>query len=123
MGAESSQDVLAHLSFILSPADKDEVTRFYLVWILTFVLGHFLWDWRSTKTPPFSVERLKERSFPTIYNAANFATSLLLLIALWQNQVMRLIGDTVLPLIIAGFSGVLQAIIGFAPPRRPDNDQ
>ncbi len=108
------------LSFLFHPDGEEGVTRFYFVWMVAYVAVHFAWDWWSSQTPPFCAERLTNRGLPTVFNAATFATSLLLLLALWHNTLVSLLGDTSLPLMVAGLSGVIQSFGALAPPKMKD---
>ncbi len=112
---------LKEFSFLLWPEGGETLTTFYFCWMLIFLIVHFVWDWRSSKTPVFCVDRLKDRGVQTVYNASTFATSLLLLLALIHNSVVELLGDTSIPLLIAGFSGIIQSAIAIVPPKSPVN--
>ena len=108
---------MENMKFLFYPDGKEAITKFYFVYMSIYLLIHFLWDWLSPQTPAFSAERFSARGLPMVFNAATFATSLLLLLALWHNTLASLLGDTTLPLIVAGFSGMIQSFSALVPPK------
>lgn len=75
---------------------------------------NLLWDIRTTKTPPFHITKISGK-VGVLHNAATFASSLLVMVGLFDERVRQLAGDTVVPLLLAGFSGLLVTLSEICP--------
>lgn len=100
------------------PNDIGQLATYYLVWIVIYLTINTVWDIKSSHTPTFHISHL-HRKVQTLYNAATFCSSLLLLIALFNVELRKLIGDALVPLVLAGFSGILIGLSGICPYEPP----
>lgn len=87
---------------------------FYFVWIAIFLGVNIVWDIQTRRTPKFHLDRLKDK-YDVVYNAIAFCSSLLILVSLVSPTVQKLGKDTTVPLILAGFSGLLRALPALCP--------
>lgn len=95
------------------------MAAYYFVWIAVFLLTNVVWDIRTKRTPVFHLDRLKDKS-DVVYNAVAFCSSLLILVALVSPTVQGLGKDTTVPIILAGFSGLLRALPALCPYKSTD---
>lgn len=102
------------LKCAVKPTTLSELTLFYVDWIAIYCGINIVWDIRSEKTAPFHLHNLKDK-ITVVYNASSMASSVLLLISLFSPQVKALAVDTVVPLLLAGISGVLLGIGEICP--------
>lgn len=102
----------------LAPATQHDLPIFYLFWVLLYLSVNVIWDIRSQRTPDFHVSLFAQKT-PVAFNAASFASSLLLLIGLVSPPTMKLAGDTMLPIMMAGLSGVFFGIAEVCPYKPP----
>lgn len=109
------------LELIYNPNSADKVSIFYLFWISVYVLIHVVWDIRSKYTRAFHISKLASKT-SAAYNAATFASSLLILLSFIQPPLRPIVGDIVTPLILAGLSGVLQSVGALCPYDAKDRD-
>lgn len=72
------------------------------------------WDIRTTKTPPFHITKMGAK-VGVLHNAATFASSLLVVVGLFNEHVRQIAGDTVVPLLLAGGSGLLVTLSEICP--------
>jgi hypothetical protein len=100
--------------YIFAPADTPHLTAYYLFWIIVFFLIHVIWDVLTKKTPPFHLTMLREK-VSVLHHASTFCSSTLVLTSLVSPAVAKVATDTAVPLILAGLSGILQAIPALCP--------
>lgn len=55
------------------------------------------------------------RKLSVVYNAATFTGSLLVIISTFSPAVRKVAGDTVIPLLLAGFAGIIVALSEICP--------
>lgn len=103
---------------LVQPASTDQLTTFYFFWVTAYAATNILWDIRTDRTPGFHVSDLGGK-VGVLFNAATFASSLLVLLSVFDADVRKIAGDAVVPLLIAGFSGVFVAL-GEICPYKPD---
>jgi hypothetical protein len=92
---------------------------YYFIWISAFLLINVVWDWRSAYTANFHLEKLKDKG-DVIHNAVTFCSSLLILTGLISAQVQELGRDTMIPLFLAGFSGLIRSLPALCPYKASD---
>jgi len=98
------------------------LAHFYLIWIGLFLVINITWDICSRKTPSFDFSKLREGHINLLYAATNFASGLILLISITDAKVASAAQDTKIPIIIAGFSGIIYGISYISPyPSVPDD--
>ncbi len=102
------------LHYFLLPPDSQHVVIYYLFWLVLFLSINVFWDIRTQKTPPFHLDHLKEK-VPVLYDAATFCSSLLIITGMASHSVQALARDTTLPLLLAGFSGLLRSLPVLCP--------
>jgi hypothetical protein len=102
------------LHYLLLPPDSEHVCVYYLFWLALFLVINVFWDAKTDKTPPFHLDLLKTK-VNILYDAATFCSSLLIVTGLISNSVKALSHDTMLPLLIAGISGVLRSLPAVCP--------
>jgi fatty acid desaturase len=105
------------LSILLYPATKEEITIFYLFWTVLYIAIHLFWEWSIGK---FKLIKLKSK-VPVLFSATSFATSIILLLSLTDPNLFKIVGDSVIPLIIAGLSGVLFGLSELVPTPAADS--
>ncbi|WP_159096868.1 hypothetical protein [Pseudovibrio sp. Alg231-02] len=96
------------------PSNNVDLAKYYLFWILLFMFINIVWDFFSKATDKFTIGALKTKH-DTLYAAATFASSLLLLISVFEPSVKVVMGTTHIPIILAGCSGLLQTISALCP--------
>ena len=87
---------------------------YYLIWISIFFCINTIWDIITSKTPKFHIANMKDR-MDVLYGASTFCSSLLILMGLVSPTVRQLSKDTIVPLILAGFAGILRGIPALCP--------
>ncbi|MCW5699272.1 MAG: hypothetical protein KIT00_05485 [Rhodospirillales bacterium] len=107
-------EIWKFISPVLVPASGQEVGFFYLFWIVLFVLIHVVWDAFSPETEPFHLGRLKGK-IEILYAAANFSTSLLLIIAVCKPTMFKTLVDITLPIIFSAITGMLVSLSALSP--------
>jgi hypothetical protein len=107
------------LRYVLFPSDVGEMAGFYFVWMAFFLVVNVIWDIRTQRTPPFHMDRFKEK-YDVVYNAATFCSGLLILVGLVSPTVRQLAKDTTVPLILAGFASLLRALPAICPYKSTD---
>jgi hypothetical protein len=113
-----SEEPFSFFGAVFLPSSSSDLGIFYLVWITLFLAIHLIWDWKSTQTPPFHLKRL-EAKFGVLFSAASFASSAIIVLSLLSQSVGLLFSDNVLPLVIAGLSGILQSLPALCPYELP----
>lgn len=106
---------------LLAPQTTGDLPIFYLFWVLLYLTINIVWDVRSGRTPTFHVSHLSQKT-PVAFNAASFASSLLLIVGLCDKDTMKVAGDTFVPILLAGLAGLffaLSEICPYKPPRVP----
>lgn len=99
---------------MIVPADKAGLAVYYLFWILLYAAIALAADFRSPNTPSFRLGDLRHKH-GTLYNAASFASSLLILSGMFSASVRTVAGDTIVPLLLAGMSGMFMAVSDLDP--------
>lgn len=100
--------------YILFPQTPEELSRFYLVWVLGFFLIHLVWDVLSRKTPRFHIPRLQGKVH-TLFAATTAASSVVLLAGLIDSTTGQVAGGSPIPLILAGGAGILNSLPALCP--------
>ena len=104
----------AVIKYALFPSDVAEMSVYYLFWIVFFFAINTTWDVITDKTPKFHIANMKDR-MDVLYGASTFCSSLLILIGLVSPTVKQLSKDTVVPLVLAGFAGLLRGLPALCP--------
>ena len=99
---------------LFAPSSTFELGIYYFLWMLMFIGANVVWDIRTPHTGRFHISNLKDKT-TTAYAAATFSSSFVLLLAFFDDDVQRVVGDTLLPLILAGITGVLQSVSEVCP--------
>jgi hypothetical protein len=100
---------------VIYPNTKQEVTVFYLFWTVLYLFAHLVWDF--IENGGFDLYILRHK-VTVMFSATGFSTSLLLILSLTNDNLFRIVGETTIPLIIAGFSGILIALSELKPSPR-----
>lgn len=108
------------VSFALTPSNSAELGIYYLFWISLFLGINVIWDVCTSRTPSFHLERLTEKG-DVLFSAASFCSSLLIITSFLSTNVQQLSRDTMVPLILAGFSGILKAFPAICPYKKGDS--
>jgi hypothetical protein len=103
-----------YLASAVHPSSAEELVAFYVGWISLFIGINLLWDVLSPRTPVFHLHNVRDKT-GTLYAASTFSTSLLLLISPFDSEVKDLVGDTTLPIILAGMTGLFHSIGEICP--------
>ena len=109
--------------FTLAPPDTVSLTIFYLFWIVLFLFINISWDIATPNTPSFHIESLKGK-INVVHHGVAFCSSLLVVVSLLNPAVREVARDTMVPLLIAGISGMLLTIPALCPysPRNAERD-
>jgi len=99
---------------VVRPSSSRQLFIFYVAWISLFLAINLLWDVLSPLTPVFHLHRIRDK-VGTLYAASTFCSSLLLLISLFDSDVATVAGDTLLPMIQAGMTGLLHSVGEICP--------
>lgn len=102
------------MPIFIAPQTAAELPVFYLVWVLAYLIINVVWDIFSGRTPEFHISNMGQKT-PTAANAASFASSLLLIIGLVDKDTMKVAGDTLIPILLSGLSGMFFAIQDICP--------
>lgn len=98
-----------------APQDAEQLTRFYCVICLGYMVVHLVWDWRSTVSPPLKFENLPSK-VGELYSSTTFATSLFFIVMLFDIKNPRRTSDAfIFPLITAAGTGLLISVAAIAP--------
>lgn len=100
--------------YILFPQTPEELTKFYLIWVLGFFLIHLVWDILSKKTPRFHITRLQGK-VSTLFAATTAASSVVLLAGLLDATTGQVAGGSPIPIILAGGAGILNSVSALCP--------
>lgn len=103
---------LLHCAF--SPNTLVELGIYYFIWMVIFIGINIVWDIYSPRTKSFHFSMLKSKT-PTAYAAATFSSSFVVLLSIVNKSVASVVGETYLPLILAGITGVLHSISEICP--------
>lgn len=98
----------------LKPSNLQEVAYFYSIWIGLYVAINIVWDIFSKRTEPFHISQMNNK-ISVLYNASTFTSSLLVLLGGIFSEVRGVAGDTVVPLLLAGLSGLMIGVAGLCP--------
>lgn len=102
------------LTCIVQPSSSRQLFIFYVAWISLFFGINLLWDVFSPLTPVFHLHRIRDK-VGTLYAASTFCSSLLRLISLFDSDVAKIAGDTLLPMIQAAMTGLLHSVGEICP--------
>jgi hypothetical protein len=104
----------ALLQAAFQPDTAEKLGVYYLLWITVFLTINIAWDFISVETPAFHLHRFREK-VGTAYAGSTFCRSLLLLLSLFSADTAKIVGDTMVPIILASFAGVLHSISDLCP--------
>jgi hypothetical protein len=107
------------LPLALAPSNSAELATYYLFWISVFLGINVIWDVCTSRTPRFHLERLTEKG-DVLFSAASFCSSLLIIASFLSSHVQQLSRDTMVPLILAGFSGIIKTVPAICPYKKGD---
>lgn len=105
------------MSFLYNPTTPDELTKYYLVWILLLMALHIIYDWLHPRTPDLTASRLTNK-INEIFSASSAANSLLLCLILLNGFKTHPLfsSDAIqLPLILSGLVGFVVGLKGLIP--------
>jgi hypothetical protein len=108
------------VTYLFLPSNTGEMSVCYFVWISFFLIVNVAWDIKSRRTPTFHLDRFKDKG-DVLFSASAFCSSILILGGLLSPRVQELAKDTTVPLILAGFSGLVRAIPALCPYKSTDN--
>ena len=100
--------------YLFCPSSSKQTAIFYTFWIFTYTIINLVWDITSKKTEVFQFGHL-DRKINVLYNAASFASSLLVVISVFSEPVRKIAGDIMVPLLLAGISGVVISVSELCP--------
>ncbi len=102
------------VSFLFLPVDTRGLSICYLFWISLFLGINILWDVYTPLTPRFHVSALRSK-VETLFNAGTFASSLLVISSLFDNQTAQTVSAAGIAHVMAGLSGLLISVSGLCP--------
>jgi hypothetical protein len=107
------------VELLIFPLRSGAIAEFYALWITLFLAINIFWDIFSKRTEAFHPGHLSEK-VDTLFSATTFASSLFLLLTLFHADELKFSGGEKVPLIIAGFSGVLVSVKYLCPYEIPE---
>lgn len=107
---------LTILSDVLVPTTPDNIKVFYAIVMVTCLAINIAWDCISRLTPAFSLARISEK-VSLLFSSSTIASSLLLIIAVFDKDVSKALGDFWLPFLLAGGAGLLISLQDLSPHR------
>jgi hypothetical protein len=99
-----------------------ELTAYYFLWTVIFLLINILWDIRSSFTERFHFSNLKNKT-STSFAAATFSSSFILFISAFNKPTRDLLTDNALPLVLAGLIGLLYSLAELCPYTKEQRDE
>ena len=92
-----------------NPSDAMSIKIFYFIWIGGYCLIHITWDAFCKTTPKFEIGNMQKYA-PSIYNATTLTSSVLVLIAIFNDHVRNYNNDIVVHYILAGLPGIMVSV-------------
>lgn len=102
------------LHAVLLPRNVGELSTFYLTWTVLYMSVNIVWDIKSPHTPAFHISDMRSK-VPTAWSASSMCSSLLLVLSIFSQSVRQLAQDTLVPVLLAGISGILLGIGELCP--------
>lgn len=105
------------MSFLFNPTTTDELTRYYLVWVILLMLVHVIYDHFHPNTPSLTVSRVMNK-INEVYAAASAANALLLCFVMlngFKDHPLFSSDAIQLPLILSGLVGFIVGLKGLIP--------
>jgi hypothetical protein len=99
---------------LFSPTVAVELGIFYLFWCLLYCVINIWWDIASDITEPFHLADFQKK-IGVIFGATSLSSGLILILSVVQPAVANVVGDTSLPLILAGLSTLAYSIGTLCP--------
>ncbi len=96
------------------PENTPQICVYYLFWCLMFILINVVWDIKTTKTLKFHIAAVGEKK-DLIHPAGAFCSCLLVIVHVATKSGEALNAEMQIPFILAGISGILQAIPALCP--------
>jgi hypothetical protein len=106
------------LKHFYAPANSAELAIFYAVWATLFVVVNVIWDIFTDETPKFHFVHVSEK-VEVLFAATTFASSLLLVIGIFDDVILKLAGEAKVPIFLAGASGLLISLRQLCPYQIP----
>lgn len=98
-----------------SPQTTDELTKFYCIICISYMLVHITWDCISKKTPKFALENLQYK-LNELYSSSTFATSSFFIVIIFDmKNPLRTSDAFIFPLIVASLTGFMISISAIVP--------
>jgi hypothetical protein len=104
----------AFLEHFYAPENTADLATFYAVWTTLFLIINVIWDILTKETPKFHFVHVSEK-VEVLFAATTFASSLLLVIGIFDDVILKLAGDAKVPIFLAGASGVLVSLRQLCP--------
>lgn len=101
-----------------NPSDATAIKIFYFIWIGGYCIIHIMWDAASAHTDKFEFSNLQKYA-PAIYNATTLTSSILVLIAIFNEHIRNYNNDIVVHYILAGLPGILVSMGQLKPKYDP----
>ncbi len=100
------------------PQDEDQLTRFYFLFSILYLLIHLIWDHYFPGSSKFSLAVLQYK-IGEVYSSATCATSLFFIVILFDLQnPLRMSDAFIFPLIIAALTGLMISLSAMQPKER-----
>ncbi|HAU5002868.1 hypothetical protein CDD79_02995 [Raoultella ornithinolytica] len=104
-----------HVLDWLAPQNAQELTRFYFILCIAYLVVHIILDVRCKETPPFSLDKLQYK-MNEVYSSSTFATSAFFIVILFDiKNPLRTSDAFIFPLIISALTGFLISISAIMP--------
>jgi hypothetical protein len=92
---------------VIAPSNGTELTIYYLIWIVAYLLINIIWDIKTDKTPKFFISGISNKQ-NLLHQAASLPSNILIIVACINPIVWELAKEIKLPLLISGISALTQ---------------
>lgn len=97
------------------PHDNQQLMHFYFVICSVYLLIHLVLDWRSEKTPPFSLSNIKYKLHQVFSGITLASSAFFVVIIVDLSNPLRYSDALIVPLTYAALSGMMISLANIVP--------
>lgn len=97
------------------PHDNQQLMHFYFVICSVYLLIHLVFDWRSEKTPPFSLSNIKYKLHQVFSGITLASSAFFVVIIVDLSNPLRYSDALIVPLTYAALSGMMILLANIVP--------
>lgn len=94
------------ISAALWPQSSEQMLQTYLIWLVVFMVINVIWDILSPNTPPFHVNRLKDK-IGVVVGSTSFSSGILIFSSAFDATTKTVVGSSPAALVVAGAVSLL----------------